>query len=460
MGDIRMGALKKKGLTAAETITVTSMLFGMFFGAGNLIFPVYMGQQAGDHIWPAVAGFLMTGVGLPLLAVAALGISRSDGVSSLGNRVGKKYSVFFTCLLYLTIGPLFAIPRCASVPFTVALEPVLQDADSSKLWLGLFSLVFFLIVLFFSLKPGGILIWIGKILNPVFLLCLGIFVAAAFLSPMGSAEGIPPEASYESGAFFNGFIEGYNTMDLLAGLAFGIVVINVIRGLGIEEPGDIAASTVKAGVFSCLLMGVIYVFITVIGVQSRGIMQACSNGGEALYLIAGHYFGRAGTLILAVTVSLACLKTAVGLITSCAETFGALFPKGPGYRIWTILFTLTAFLIANLGLNSIIAYSVPALMLLYPLGITLILLALFGRFFGHDRRVYVSVTVFTFAAAILDFLHALPEGLQAVLHTDFLMNLAERYLPFFGLGMGWICPTAIGLLIGLAVRAVGHSKKK
>ena len=189
-------------------------------------------------------------------------------------------------------------------------------------------------------------------------------------------------------------------------------------------------------------------------------MQACSNGGEALYLIAGHYFGRAGTLILAVTVSLACLKTAVGLITSCAETFGALFPKGPGYRIWTILFTLTAFLIANLGLNSIIAYSVPALMLLYPLGITLILLALFGRFFGHDRRVYVSVTVFTFAAAILDFLHALPEGLQAVLHTDFLMNLAERYLPFFGLGMGWICPTAIGLLIGLAVRAVGHSKKK
>lgn len=449
-----MGELKKKGLTAAETITVTSMLFGMFFGAGNLIFPVYMGQQAGSNVWPAVAGFLVTGVGLPLLAVAALGISRSGGVADLSGKVGHTYSVLFTCLLYLTIGPLFAIPRCASVPFTVALEPLLSEGSATALWLGLFSLAFFLVVLFFSLKPGGILVWIGKILNPVFLLCLGIFVVAAFLSPMGSVGEIQPEAAYDSGAFFNGFIEGYNTMDLLAGLAFGIVVINVIRGLGINEPADVASSTVKAGVFSCALMGVIYVFITIIGVQSRGIMETCENGGEALYLIAGHYFGKAGTAILAATVTLACLKTAVGLITSCAETFGVLFPKGPSYRTWAILFTGLAFLIANLGLNSIIAYSLPMLMLLYPLGITLILLALSGRFFDHDRRVYVSVTALTLAAAFLDFLHALPEGLQAVLHTEVILGLAEKYLPFFQLGMGWICPAAAGLLIGLIVRAV------
>ena len=132
----------KRGLTVSETITITSMLFGMFFGAGNLIFPVYMGQMAGHNIWAAVAGFLITGVGMPLLAVAALGISRSNGLYDLGNKVGKKYSVFFTCALYLTIGPLFASPRCATVPFTVAITPLLGEGASETLALAVFSAVF------------------------------------------------------------------------------------------------------------------------------------------------------------------------------------------------------------------------------------------------------------------------------------------------------------------------------
>lgn len=439
----------KRGLTVSETITITSMLFGMFFGAGNLIFPVYMGQLAGYNIWTAVIGFLVTGVGMPLLGVAALGISCSNGLFDLGNRVGRKYSLFFTCALYLTIGPLFASPRCATVPFTVAITPLLGEGASESLALGIFSVVFFLVVLGFSLKPGKIMTWIGKILNPVFLCCLAIFIVAALISPMGSISEIQPAESYEFGAFFNGFLEGYNTMDLLAGLAFGIVVINVIKGLGIEEPGDIAVSTVKAGVFSCLLMGIIYILITMIGVQSRGITEACANGGEALYIIANHYFGTVGTVILAVTVTFACLKTSVGLTTSCAETFTELFPKGPSYKVWTFLFAGVAFLVANLGLNSIITYAVPVLMFLYPLGITLILLTLFGKFFGDDRRVYVSVTALTLVAAFFDLLKSLPESARSLLHVDPLLEVVSQVLPFFELGMGWICPALAGLVIGL-----------
>ena len=208
------------------------MLFGMFFGAGNLIFPASMGQLAGADMWKAAAGFLITGVGLPLLAVAALGISRENGLLELGSRVGKGYGLFFTCALYLTIGPFFAIPRCATVSYTVGIERILPGTGQS-LGLAVFSLLFFGAVLFFSLRPGEILTWIGKVLNPLFLCFLGILVVRALLSPMGNIGEAAPSGAYADGAFFTGLLEGYNTMDALAGLAFGIVVVEVIRNLGV-----------------------------------------------------------------------------------------------------------------------------------------------------------------------------------------------------------------------------------
>ncbi|WP_186564631.1 branched-chain amino acid transport system II carrier protein [Lawsonibacter celer] len=444
----------KKRLTWRETVTITSMLFGMFFGAGNLIFPVHMGQMAGRNVWQAVAGFLITGVGLPLLGVAALGISRSEGVADLSSRVGKRYGTFFTCALYLTIGPFFAIPRCATVSFEVGIAPMLTEWADLRVLLGIFTLVFFALVLFFSLRPGKILTWVGKVLNPVFLLTLGVLVITALVRPMGEINAIVPEATYASGAFFKGFLEGYHTMDALAGLAFGIVVVHVVRALGVTEPGAVAGNTVRAGVFSCTLMAVIYLAVTLAGVESRGIYPLAANGGETLAVIAGHYFGRIGMLILAAAVILACLKTAVGLITSCGEAFAALFPGGPSYRAWAVLFCVVSLLIANLGLNAIIAYSLPVLLFLYPLAITLILLALFGRLWGNDPLVYRLVTVFTLAAAIFDLFQALPAGTRAFLRLDRLVAAAERILPFFSLGLGWICPALLGLGAGLLCRAL------
>ena len=161
----------KKRLSAREYVLVASMLFGLFFGAGNLIFPVYMGQMAGHRVWSAIPGFLITGVGLPLMAVAALGISRSNGLYDLSSKVSKPYGMFFTCLLYLTIGPFFAIPRCATTSFTVGLEHLLPESSAGT-WLLIFSLVFFAAALWFSLRPGKILTWVGKLLNPTF---LGVF---------------------------------------------------------------------------------------------------------------------------------------------------------------------------------------------------------------------------------------------------------------------------------------------
>lgn len=442
-----------KKLTFRQLLVVASMLFGMFFGAGNLIFPASMGQLAGRNLWLASVGFLITGVGLPLLGVAALGISREEGLLELSNRVSKGYGLFFTCLLYLTIGPFFAIPRCATVSYTVGIQRMLPETGQN-LALAVFSLVFFGAVLFFSLRPGEILTWIGKVLNPLFLCFLAVLILRALTAPLGSVADIEPTGSYATAALSTGLLEGYNTMDALASLAFGIIVVNAIRSLGVEEPGQVAKSTVLAGLFSSLLMAAIYLMVTMVGAQSRGLFEASSNGGEALAQIAERYFGPTGALILAATVTIACLKTAVGLITSCGETFVKIFPHGPSYRVWAVTFCVVSFLIANLGLNAILDYSTPVLMFLYPLSIVLILLTLCGGFFGNDKTVLKWTIGCTAVASVFDLLRTLPGETQAFFHLEGVVELAQNWLPLCKQDFGWVLPAFVGLVIGLMLRRV------
>ena len=449
----------KKKLSFKEYVYVASMLFGLFFGAGNLIFPIHMGQMAGANMWVSVLGFLVTGVGLPLLGVAALGISRSTGLFDLSSKAGKPYGLFFTCLLYLTIGPFFAIPRCATTSFTVGLEQILPNNGRERLYLFLFTLAFFAAALIFSLFPGKILTVVGKILNPCFLLFLGVLVAVSLISPSAAVSDVAPQGDYVSKPFFTGFLDGYNTMDALAGLAFGIIVVRVISGLGVKEPGAIASNTVRSGIFSCLLMALIYVAVAVVGAQSRGIFETSENGGIAFAQIAQHYLGYAGLFVLAATVTLACLKTSVGLITSCAETFSGIFKKGPSYRVWAIIFSAVSFLFANLGLNSIITYSLPVLMFLYPLAIVLIRLALFGKFFGHDRRVYAWTIGFTLLPAVYDGFMTLNANVT-IIDSTVIREITSKYLPFSDLGLGWLCPAAVGFAIGLTMHLVSRRKIK
>ena len=447
----------KRRLSFKEYVYVASMLFGLFFGAGNLIFPIHMGQMAGSRIWVAFIGMFITGVGLPLLGVAALGISKSTGLFDLSSKVCRPYGMFFTCALYLTIGPFFAIPRCATVSFTVGLEQIIPETANLKLWLLGFSAAFFAAALFFSLRPGKILTWVGKILNPCFLVFLGILVFTALSAP-GSLSEIEPLGGYADSAFFTGFLEGYNTMDALASLAFGIIVVQVIRGLGVENSDDVAGNTVLSGIFSCLFMGLIYAAIALVGAYSRSALAPAENGGVAFAEVAKLHLGTPGLLVLAATVTLACLKTAVGLITSCSETFSALFPKLFKYRTWAIIFTIVSFTFANLGLSLILEFSLPVLMFLYPLAITLILLSLLGKFFGYDRRVYGWVTGCTLVAAVYDLLYALPASVKALLHLEGVIAAIGGVLPFADVGLGWVCPAAIGLVIGLLLRRLRPAK--
>ena len=318
--------------------------------------------------------------------------------------------------------------------------------------------MFFAAVLWFSLRPGKILTWVGKILTPMFLVSLALLAVTALVKPMGPVSGIIPEKAYEANSFFQGFLDGYNTMDALASLAFGIVVVNAIKGLGVKEPSAIAGNTITSGILSCVLMGLIYAALAVIGAQSRVLYPISADGGEALYVVATHYFGGVGGIILAVTVTLACLKTAVGLITSCGETFCEMFPKGPKYKFWAIGFCAISFLISTVGLSAIIGWSLPVLMLLYPLAMTIILLALSGKLFSNDRAIYISVTAFTFVAALFDFVKALPLGLPKTKVCAAIISVGDL-LPLAKLGLGWVCPAALGLIIGLIIHFAKKIKK-
>jgi branched-chain amino acid:cation transporter, LIVCS family len=425
---------------------IGTMLFGMYFGAGNLIFPIQLGQLAGTNFWQALIGFLVTAIGLPFLGILAIGLSGSNGLRDVASRVHPLFGVIFPMALYLTIGPFFAIPRTATVPFVVGFEPYINPGQAS-LWLGVFSFFFFGIVYIFSLRPAKVMDYIGKYLTPAFLVFLFILIVISIIKPMGSFG--TPSGDYAELAFMTGFKEGYNTMDALASLAFGIVVINAIKGQGITKTKDIAKATLKSGIFAMTLMMLIYGLITYMGASSVMAIGTFDNGGQIFAAVAQHYFGSFGAILLAIIIVLACLKTSIGLITACSEFFHDMFPK-VSYKMFVLVLCTVSFTVANFGLNNIIQFAVPVLMFLYPLAIILILLTLFSPLFKHKQSVYAGSMLLTFFVSFFDGYSTLVASLPGVTVSffDFVKEFYTDYLPFYEIGLGWIMPALIGAAIG------------
>lgn len=435
----------KKSLTKKEYLLLASLLFGMFFGAGNLIFPVSMGQLAGKNVIPAALGFCITGAGLPLLGIAAMGISKCNGLFEMSSKVGKGFGLFFSTTLYLAIGPLFAIPRNAATSFQVGFSSLIP-AESKQLFLLLFSIVFFGIVLYFSLRPSGIIVWIGKMLNPVFLLLLSVLIIAVFFLPMGSIGGSVNE-KYVSGAFTSGMLDGYNTLDVLASLAFGIIVVNNVKNLGIDNPKKISSTTVKAGFFSVLAMALIYISLAIAGSTSLFVMDVAEDGGSALNAIARHYFGNF-SLVLGLTITFACLKTSIGLVTAFSETFAEITKIS--YKTYAIACTLFSFALSNVGLNNIIEFSVPVLIFLYPLAIVLTLLCIIDGYFKLKQLVFTTTMGFTIIAALFDLINALPSFMKSSPIIQYLIGFSKK-LPLSNYSMAWTAFAITGFVVGFVL---------
>jgi len=420
-----------------DILFVGFMLFSMFFGAGNLIFPPFLGAGAGTNFWMGMLGFIVTGVGLPVLVIFAVSLVKG-GAQAMGDRVHPVFSTAFMVAVYLCIGPFLAIPRNANVAFEMGISPFLPETTNTALILLLFSFLFFGLVYFISLNPSKMEKYMGRLIAPTLLIAIitliivGLFkIETPFLSP---TEG------YQTGAFFTGFLEGYNTMDALASLAFGIVILNSIQKKGIENRSQLTKYTFKAGVIAGILLSAIYVGIGLIGAKmaSQGTFD---DGTDILSTAATLLFGQSGTVLLGLIFTLACFTTVVGLTTACGQYFSNLLPKA-SYKSVVLLVTLVGFTLSNLGLAQILKVSVPFLVMTYPLLIVLVVLTFFSRYFKNTKAVYGTAMLFTGVFALISGLNAFGLDLGPI------QDLKNR-LPLASVGLEWIVPALVGTALGL-----------
>jgi LIVCS family branched-chain amino acid:cation transporter len=435
----------QNSLPFSKYFVIGVMLFALFFGAGNLIFPASLGQNAGSNVWMAVLGFLITGIGLPFLGILAMGVSGSKNLQELAGRVHPIYGIVFTSLLYLTIGPFFAAPRTGAVAYDIGIAPFVGEG-LGQAGLFAFTLVFFAVTLWFSLNPAKIVDNVGKILSPGIIILLFVLMIMVIVKPMGSIQA--PQEAYANGAFVKGFIEGYNTMDALASLVFGIIVINSIRSMGVTSNRGVLVASAKSGVVATAFLGIIYVGVAYLGASSTEKFGLLDTGGAILEKTADYYMGTTGTVMLSVIIILACLTTSIGLITACGEYFNTLFPK-VSYKVWVVFFSLLSFVIANFGLANIINYSIPVLMFLYPLAVALMLLTFVSKLFNHSQMVYVVTIAVTFLISIIDGLKTFC-GLIGIEYPGWMASIVsfyEKTLPLYNHGLGWLIPAVVAVVI-------------
>ena len=425
-----------------DLFVVSVMLFALFFGAGNLIFPPFLGQNAGDKTLPAMLGFLATAVILPVLGVVV--VARFDGLEKLGQQVGRRFALVFTALIYLSIGPGLGIPRAASVPFEMAVAPYLPAGASTGLWMAVYSLLFFLVALWLCLNPGKLVDRIGRILTPTLLTLLTLlFVCFLF---RGQVQVAPAQESYGSAPLLKGFSEGYNTMDTIAALNFGLVISTTLGTFGLTEKKDAMRYTVLAGVLAGSILALVYAMLSYMGMCSSGVYDIQENGAWTLRCIVYQVFGAPGAVLLAAIFTLACLTTCVGLINSISQYFSTLF-RQVSYKKWVYIITFFSFLVCNLGLSMILSISIPILNAIYPVSIVLILLGLSHDLWKGNRFAYPMTVAGTAAVSI-----AFALG-DAGLPLGVLGQLLHR-LPLYRLGFGWVCVAAGMLLLSFGVNAL------
>ena len=267
-----------KALTGKKRILAGITLFSMFFGAGNLIFPPFLGAQAGTHTWQAFAGFAVSAVFLPVLGVVA--VTKSGGLEILASRVHPRFSFFYILVLYLAIGPCLAIPRTASTSFSIAVMPFWNQPEALRMVQLVYSLAFFLLAAQVAMHPEKLTEYLGKCLTPILLSLIVIIFVASVLHLAGPAA--VPNGAYGQIAGVQGFLDGYQTMDTLAALNFGIIIAMNIRVMGISEESGVMKETIRAGWTAGAVLLAVYGMLSYVGMVSGTRFAGAADGTEIL----------------------------------------------------------------------------------------------------------------------------------------------------------------------------------
>ena len=419
------------------------LLFGIFFGAGNLIFPPTLGAQSGEQFLPAIAGFVFSGVGIAVLTLIIGTLNPKGYIYEISKKISPLFATIYLAALYLSIGPFFAIPRTATTSYAVGISPLLAEADKG-LGLIVFTLIYFVAAYLIALNPSKILDRIGRILTPVFALLIIILVILGAFKYGANAPQTATEA-YQTSAFGAGFLEGYNTLDALASVAFSVIAVQTLKQLGFSSKKEYISTIWVVGIVVALGFSALYIGLGFLGNHFPVTEEAMKGGTPGVYILSQatqEIFGSTAQLFLAAMVTVTCFTTTVGLIVSTAEFFNGRFPQ-IGYKIYATVFTLIGFAIANLGLDAIIKYSVPVLVILYPITITIVMIVIVNKFVPLSKPGMQLTMGLVTAIAV-----------TSVLASSFeiatLTNLINS-LPFANASLPWLVPAIIGILLSLVL---------
>ena len=406
------------------------MTFAMYLGAGNLIFPPFLGYQAGENFYSAMTGFLLTAVGLPAFALVVVALIQ--GSDNLTIALPRPVATSFWVMLFIVIGPAFIIPRAITVAYQFSFMPFLGDDGLIP-----FTLIFCLAAVVFSLFPGKLIDTLGKWLTPILFVILAIMAIFALLYPGGQVT--TASGSYVDGAFAEGLTQGYMTIDALGSIGFSWVIFKAIQSMGVTCPKATTRYTLIAALMCAVAMTFVYMSLAYIGFTSINLGSAFSNGGDILTAFTTLHFGLFGTLLLGAVMVLACLTTIIGVTTAGSEYYSSTF-KRVTYRRSVWLTMLVSGFVANMGLDQLLAITLPAVVALHPIAICLLLITPI-RTQLSPTSIMVSVTTALFFGCI-DAVHILGYMPAAI------DNTLEQNLPLYTYYTGWIMPTIAIISLG------------
>lgn len=403
----------------ADSIVVGFALFSMFFGAGNVIFPPYLGFGAGTQ-W--VNGFLfyfIADIGLALFALFTL--LKVGGSENITGRIGSVASNILMSAIILCIGPMVAIPRTAATTFEMSVAPLISGVSPV-----IFSVAFFIVVLLLSIRQSAVIDVVGKVLTPALLIGLLVLIIKGIISPLGSIVNPHVDSSF---VIVNGIKSGYQTMDVLAALAFGIIILKSAQEKGYSDARESSKMIRAAAVIAGVLLLIVYFGLTYLGATSASLFSLGISRAELVIGIVQRLLGKVGLVIFAVVVALACMTTAVALVSSAASFFEKLTKGRLSYAALVIIICVFSAVISNLGLDRIVAVASPILDIVYPPTLVLIALSWFGD--RLSRGVYRWAVIGALIASVLSTLSLYGVSVPIV-----------NTLPLASLGLGWIVPAA------------------
>lgn len=412
-----------------DILMLSATLFSMFFGAGNLIFPPYVGFFSGTKWGLALLGFFLTGTGLPLLGIAASAKSEGD-INKLGEKVSVPFSKALGLIIVLSIGPLMAIPRTGATTFEMSILPLFPNFSPI-----VFAIIYFTISFILVINPTEIVNRVGKILTPSLIFILILIIITGIINPIG--EIIDTNAT---NAFTDGFEIGYQTMDAFAALLFGGVIIFAIQGMGYDSLEKQISMTLKSGIIAAIGLTVIYGGLGYLGATATSSVGVEVSRPELILLLAENGLKSFGKIGLAIVVALACLTTTIGLITTVGQYFHNNTNGKLSYRLVVILTTIVSAILSVVGVDGIVRFSGPILSLMYPIVIVLIFLTILLKSDTSQRVFQVPIlltSIISLAQLLIDY--------------DMLSGNVLNWLPLSSLKLAWIGPAILGVIIGFMI---------